>query len=101
MPDDSNNESIIKSLKMKKNFIIYTIVLLSIGFASISATLIINSNAKIMADVQDFDVYFSEAIVDGSLANNTISQDRKSITYTTKELKNLGDESDVGICRYK
>ncbi len=95
MPDDSNNESIIKSIKMKKNFIIYTIVLLSIGFASISATLIINSNAKIMADVQDFDVYFSEAIVDGSLANNTISQDRKSITYTTKELKNLGDESTL------
>ena len=78
----------------KKSAIIVAIILMSIGFASVSTTLIINGSAKISEEIDDFDIYFSKALIDNKdVYKSVVSQDKKSITFTTSELKTLGQTS--------
>ena len=78
----------------KKSAIIVAIILMSIGFASVSTTLIINGNATISEGIDDFDIYFSKALIDNKdVYKSVVSQDKKSITFTTSELKTLGQTS--------
>ncbi len=72
----------------KKNVIIGIILLMSIGFAAVSTTLIINGIISISENKDDFDIYFSSAMIDTEdYTNEIISKDKKTITYTSKELK--------------
>lgn len=81
-------------MKNKKKLIGIIILVMAIGFAAISTTLIINGSTKIGENIDDFDVYFSEAIVDGTdKTSSVISEDRKTITYTTSDLKTEGQTS--------
>ena len=48
----------------RRNALILVILLMSIGFATVSTTLIIKGSAKISENIDDFDVYFSKAILD-------------------------------------
>ena len=78
----------------KKSAIIIAIILMSIGFASVSTTLMINGNAKISEGIDDFDIYFSKVFIDNKdVYKSVVSQDKKSITFTTSELKTLGQTS--------
>ncbi len=78
---------------MKKGIII-ALILMSIGFAAVTTSLVINGTINYGYDSEEFDVYFSEAILDGVVKNNLIeSKEKKSITFTTKELSKLGDKS--------
>ena len=78
----------------KRSAIIVAIILMSIGFASVSTTLLINGNAKISEGIDDFDIYFSKAFIDNiDVYKSVVSQDKKSITFTTSELKTLGQTS--------
>ena len=78
----------------KKSAIIIAIILMSIGFASISTTLIINGNAKVSENQDDFSVIFTKAILDGQdVYKNVISEDKKTITFETSELKTLNQTS--------
>ena len=78
---------------MKRRGIILAIILLAVGFAAVSTTLIINGRASIVADQNNFDIYFSEAVLDSVDSPQLISEDRKTITYTTKDLKVAGESS--------
>ena len=79
---------------MKKSAIIVVIVFMMIGFASISTTLIINSNIKVSENETDFDVYFSKARLDTiDVYESIISQDKKTITFNTNSLSKVGDKS--------
>ena len=79
---------------MKKSAIIVVIVFMMIGFASISTTLIINSNIKVSENETDFDVYFSKARLDTiDIYESVISQDKKTITFNTNNLSKVGDKS--------
>ena len=78
---------------MKRRGIIIAISLLAIGFAAVSTTLIINGGARIIADQDNFDIYFSEAVLDNVSSPQLISEDKKTITYTTKDLKVAGESS--------
>ena len=79
---------------MKKSAIIVAIVFMMIGFASISTTLIINSNIKVSENETDFDVYFSKARLDTiDIYESVISQDKKTITFNTNNLSKVGDKS--------
>ena len=78
----------------KKGAIIIAILLMSIGFAAISTTLIINGNAKVSENNEDFSVIFTAASIDGNDVYTTAVDDtKKIITFTTSELKTLNQTS--------
>ena len=78
----------------KKGAIIIAIILMSIGFASISTTLIMNGNANVSENQDDFSVIFTAASIDGKDVYTTAVDDtKKIITFTTSELKTLNQTS--------
>ena len=78
----------------KKSMLIVAILLMSIGFAAISTTLILNGNAKISENNEDFSVIFTAASIDGKDVYTTAVDDtKKTITFTTSELKTLNQTS--------
>ena len=79
---------------MKKKGIIVTILMLTVGFAAISTTLIINGSAKVGENTDDFSVIFTAASLDGTdVYANVVSQDKKTITFETSDLKTLNQTS--------
>ena len=78
----------------KKSMLILAILLMSIGFAAISTTLIINGNAKVSENNEDFSVIFTAASIDGTDVYSTaVDETKKTITFTTSELKTLNQTS--------
>ena len=78
----------------KKSMLIIAILLMSIGFAAISTTLVINGNAKVSENNEDFSVIFTAASIDGNDVYSTAVDDtKKTITFTTSELKTLNQTS--------
>ena len=78
----------------KKGSIVVAILLLAIGFAAISTALIINSSAKVSENPDDFSVIFTAATLDGTdVYANVISEDKKTITFETNDLKTLNQTS--------
>ena len=78
----------------KKSAIIIAIILMSIGFAAISTTLIINGSANVSENNEDFSVIFTAASIDGNDVYSTAIDDtKKIITFTTSELKTLNQTS--------
>ena len=78
----------------KKSAIIIAIILMSIGFASISTTLIINGSAKISENNEDFSVIFTAATLDDkNVYSNIISTDKQTMTFETANLSKVGDKS--------
>ena len=78
----------------KKSMLIIAIILMSIGFAAVSTTLIINGNAKVSENNEDFSVIFTAASLDGKDVYSTaVDETKKIITFTTSELKTLNQTS--------
>ena len=78
----------------KKSMLIIAILLMSIGFAAISTTLIINGNAKVSENNEDFSVIFTAASIDGNDVYSTaVDETKKTITFETSELKTLNQTS--------
>ena len=78
----------------KKSMLIIAILLMSIGFAAISTTLILNGNAKVSENNEDFNVIFTAASLDGKDVYTTaVDETKKTITFTTSELKTLNQTS--------
>ena len=78
----------------KKSMLIIAILLMSIGFAAISTTLIINGNAKVSENNEDFSVIFTAASIDGKDVYSTaVDETKKTITFETSELKTLNQTS--------
>ena len=78
----------------RKSAIIVAILIMAIGFASISTTLIINGSAKVGENTDDFSVIFTAATLDETdVYANVISQDKKTITFETTDLKALNQTS--------
>lgn len=80
----------------RRNTLILVILLMSIGFAAVSTTLIIKGSAKISENIDDFDVYFSKAILDNvDKSGEFIDDTNKTITFTTSDLSAVGDTSTL------
>ena len=76
--------------KKAKLSIVVLILLLTIGFAAVTTTLIINNHAVISSNLGDFEVIFTSALAEeGGQAR--IESDRKHITYSTRLLKEVND----------
>ncbi len=70
------------------------ILLLAIGFAAISTTLIINGNSKIGENTEDFSVIFTAATLDGKdVYASVIDETKKIINFSTNDLKTLNQTS--------
>ena len=76
-----------------KCLIIITLMFMMIGFATISVTLGIDGSANVTSDLNDFDVYFSNVLVndeqDLSLVKNS-----KELSFSTR-LEELGKEYKI------
>ena len=80
----------------KRNIILILILLMSVGFAAVTTTLIINGTTIVAENEEDYQVYFSGAVVDKEdYTNEIISKDKKTITFETKELKSKDDVSEL------
>ena len=78
----------------KKSMLIIAILLMSIGFAAISTTLVINGNAKVSENNEDFSVIFTAASLDGKdVYSSVVDNTKKIITFETSELKALNQTS--------
>ena len=78
----------------KKSMLIVAIILMSIGFAAISTTLIINGSANVSENQDDFSVIFTTASLDGKDVYASVVDDtKKIITFETSELKTLNQTS--------
>ena len=78
----------------KKSMLIVAILLMSIGFAAISTTLILNGNANVSENNEDFSVIFTAASIDGKDVYSTaVDETKKIITFATSELKTLNQTS--------
>ena len=78
----------------RKSIIAVTILLLAIGFAAISTTLIINGSTKVGENTDDFSVIFTAASLDGTDVYNSVVDDtKKIITFETSDLKTLNQKS--------
>ena len=78
----------------KKSMLIVAIILMSIGFAAISTTLVITGNAKVSENTDDFSVIFTKASIDGNdVYNSVVDNTKKIITFETSELKTLNQTS--------
>ena len=78
----------------KRASIVVAILLLAVGFAAVSTTLIINGSTKISENTDDFSVIFTAATLDGAdVYTNVISQDKRTIAFETNELKTLNQTS--------
>jgi len=78
----------------KKSMLIVAVILMSIGFAAISTTLILNGNANVSENNEDFSVIFTAASIDGKDVYSTaVDETKKTITFTTSELKTLNQTS--------
>ena len=83
-------------MKNKKGLIFVLIILMSVGFAAVTTTLIINGRTTIAENEEDYQVYFSGAVVDKEdYTNEIISKDKKTITFETKELLKENDTSEL------
>ena len=77
-----------------KSILILIILIMAIGFAAVSTTLVINGAAKVSENTEDFFVIFTAASLDGTdVYANTINDDKKTINFSTNELKTLKQSS--------
>ena len=78
----------------RKSAIIVAILIMCVGFAAISTTLIINGSTKVGENTDDFSIIFTAASLDGTdVYANIISEDKKTINFSTNDLKTLNQTS--------
>ena len=78
----------------KKASIVVAILLLAVGFAAVSTTLIINGSVNIGENTDDFSVIFTKATLDGTdVYASVIDDTKKIITFETSDLKTLNQTS--------
>ena len=79
---------------MKKSRKLYLlIILLVIGFAAVSTTLVIKGTYNVGFNKDDFEVFFYSAMIDKLIVTkDVLSEDKKTLTFEFEELSMVGDE---------
>ena len=78
---------------MKKRNVIILVVMLIVGFAAVTSTLVINGILNIGENKDDFKIIFTSASIDRTKRNDVISRDKTVINYETKILSTIDEES--------
>ena len=76
----------------KSRKLLILILLMAIGFATVTTTLFINGSTIISVNQSDFKVLFTKTVLD-DVKDNSLIVDDTHIVFTTNELKNIGDKS--------
>ena len=77
---------------MKRKYIVILAIILVIGFASVTTTLVLNGKVGVGVELDDFDVIFTSALLNAETSNKVIiSENKKTITFNTDKLINKGD----------
>lgn len=78
----------------KKRLLIVLILLMSIGFASVSTTLIIQNIMVVSENKDDFQIIFTNTILDyQDVYDEIVDETKQRIFFTTSDLKKVGDKS--------
>ncbi len=80
-------------MKKRKYVVIVLVLMLVIGFAAVTSTLVINGVLNIGENRDDFKIIFTSAKIDGTKRNDVISSDKTVINYETKTLTTIDEES--------
>ena len=80
-------------MKKRKYVVIVLVLMLVIGFAAVTSTLVINGVLNIGENSDDFNIIFTSAKLDGTKRDDVIGSDKISITYETKTLTTIDEES--------
>ena len=75
---------------MKKRLVVLIVLIMSVGFAAIATNLFLNGQTAIAPNQDDFDVYYSDAYVNGKEDLSVITSDRV-IEFTTT-FESVGEE---------
>ena len=79
---------------MRRKSILIIIALMAIGFAAITTGILINGSTTISENQTEFEIVFTRGLLDEEdKSSEIISQDKKTITFTSKDLKDVGDKS--------
>ena len=76
-----------------RKMILTLIVLLVVGFASVSTTLFLNGVIGISGNEDDFKIIFTSAKLNNKKRNDFISEDKKSINFETDKLTTVDEEA--------
>ena len=77
----------------KRKSILLIVLLMAVGFAAVSTTLYINGQTKINANQDDFNVYYSNALVNG-VQDLSVVESETVLTFTTT-LSTLGETYEL------
>jgi hypothetical protein len=88
-----------ENMKKTRYAIFALMLLLAVGFAAVSTTMMLSGTSRLATDPVDFDIYFASATTD-DLSTAVISQDKKSITFTTRNLTTPGEFAEVDFYVY-
>ncbi len=78
----------------RRSALLTAILIMAIGFAAVSTSLIINGNTKVSENTEDFSVIFTATTLDGEdVYNEVIDDTKKIINFSTSELKTLNQTS--------
>ncbi len=81
---------------MKRKSLLIVIICLAIGFAAVTTSVFINGSARIAILDNDFDVYFSSAILnDKDESNKIIVAKGTKISFSAQELSSLDDKVEL------
>ncbi len=80
-----------RCMKKRRNIIIMLIIVLTIGFASVSTTLVLNGIVAVGEKKDDFEIIFTSAKLNERQRNDFISEDKKHLEFISNELKTLDD----------
>lgn len=81
-------------MRNRKIAVILSVLALVIGFASVTTTLVLNGTIA-FGENDDFEIIFTEVKLDNIRKNSLISEDKKAISFETKELSSLEDKSTL------
>lgn len=85
-------------MRMVKCIILGGISLVGTGLVFALTTMCTDKNMVMLVDNNDFDVRFTKTSLDNEdNTNMIISNDGKTINFETKELKELGDKSEINF----
>ena len=78
----------------RRSALLTAILIMAIGFAAVSTSLIINGNTKVSENTEDFSVIFTAATLNGEdVYNEVINDTKQTINFSTSELKILNQTS--------
>ena len=77
----------------KRTMVLFLVILLVVGFASVSTSLFLNGIIGISSDESDFNIIFTSAKLNNQKRNDFIDETKKVINFETNKLSTVDEEA--------